>query len=139
MFAPAITGDLIKTLQHSDAIGNSQREDITSRLVAKADALKAKVVMPDPFIDRALFSIFPDQRTEMKIPEVDANRDVRWKARTIGRSEAEPIERGRPRKPCKQAKPAITPKRRPKRLPMSDLRVVPFPPPASHGRSFYVA
>lgn len=35
MFAPAITGGLVKTFQHAEAIGDSQREDITSRLIAK--------------------------------------------------------------------------------------------------------
>ena len=134
MFAPAITGELVKVFDHSEAIGNSQREAITSGLVTRAETLKARAVRPDPFIDRPLFSIFLDQRTSMRIPDTE-NGITRWKARRIGRSEAEPIERGRPRK-----KPATTPKCRPrKRIPMSDLRVVPFSPPVSHGRSFYVA
>ena len=77
MFSSAISGELIKTFEHSEAIGDSQRENITSRLVAKADALKAKVVKPDPFIDRPLFSIFPDQRTSMRIPETEGSRDGR--------------------------------------------------------------
>lgn len=136
MFSPAITGELVKVLDHSEAIGNSQREAITSRLVKKAETLKARAVKPDPFIDRALFSQFPDQRSSMKIPELDENGVTRWKARIIGRSEAEPVKRGRPRK-----KPAtITKRRSRKQVPMSDLRVVPFPPPIiSDGRSFHVA
>lgn len=101
MFSSAITDDLIQTLDHFEA--NKENDAITSGLLAKADALKAKVVKPDPFVDRPLFSQFPDQRTEMKIPEADESGVTRWKVRIIGRSEAEPIERGRPRK---QTQPA---------------------------------
>lgn len=70
MFAPAISGPLIKVFQHSDAIGDGN-EAITSRLIAKAEGLKGKVVKADPFVDRAMISVFADECTEMQIPDTN--------------------------------------------------------------------
>lgn len=96
MFSPAISGELIQTLEHLEA--NKQNQAITSGLLAKAEKLKAKAVKPDPFMDRPVIALFADECTTMRIPETDESGVTRWKARTIGRSEAEPIGRGRPRK-----------------------------------------
>lgn len=127
MFSPAIADDLIRTLEHFET--NKQNQAITSGLLAKAEKLKPKDVKPDPFLDRPMIAFFADDRTRMKIPETGENGVTKWKARTIGQSEAEPVGRGRPRKekpaqvrkrgrPCKQVIPDV-----------SDLRIMPIPPP----------
>lgn len=141
MFSPAISGELVKTFQHADAIGHTN-EAITSGLVAKSETLKAKIVKPDPFMNHPVVALFADECTRMKIPDTDEGCLTRWKARTIGRSEAEPIGRGRPRKEAKPATAittAIKPARkhaRPRKTDLTDLRVITIPPSISHGRAY---
>lgn len=68
MFSPVISGELIKTFEHLEA---NKNQAITSGLLAKAEKLKAKVVKPDPFMDRPVIALFADECTRMKIPETD--------------------------------------------------------------------
>ena len=141
MFARAVSGKLVKTFEHSEKIGDSS-SDIPSGLVAKADALKASVVKPDPFMDRAVVALFADECTWMKIPYEDERGVRRWKARLIGRDETDAIGRGRPRKLTKLAAVITTPPKRgrPRKTDLSDLRVMQIiPPPISDGRDLYLA
>ncbi len=102
LFSPAISGELVNVFGQSDAVEETGREEIVARLIAEADELKASAAKDDPFAGRPLVQPFTDARTEYH-----ADR------------------RGRPRK----QKP-ITPKRGPRKVAdISDLRIIPIPPP----------